>query len=391
MSASHPAARICEHGRQLSICAICAPLADAAYLASRSSAPSDEPAVDDARLEGAGMLFMCLGEKANAKDIAANGPHPYGGRRSLHAVSLTMAEILRALAETEREIAPGDGDSNAIEMPLLRAAPSEGPTVDLDEALKRVDVSGLFDDPPALPVPAQEAEAAALKEAREFVESRRCNRPLAPRPSDSSRSNTPDTTGWLIERNENGYAEWLASLIEHPLRWTVEATDAILLETEEQAHREISRLRVQRSGDLNARPTEHVFIATSPVPAAPPSEIPEADDATAANVRAEAFAVDVARLLLRVRELEGLLAAQYDSCVCLVRLPDMTAARLPEADERAKKIAAIERMALANRGEGFTDREIFARSALWLIDELRASRSPEETPDAPSITGTPNG
>jgi hypothetical protein len=134
-----------------------------------------------------------------------------------------------------------------------------------------------------------------------------------------------------------------------------------------------------------------VFIATSPVPAAPPSEIPEADDATAANVRAEAFAVDVARLLLRVRELEGLLAAQYDSCVCLVRLPDMTAARLPEADERAKKIAAIERMALANRGEGFTDREIFARSALWLIDELRASRSPEETPDAPSITGTPNG
>jgi hypothetical protein len=215
MSASHPAARICEHGRQLSICAICAPLADAAYLASRSSAPSDEPAVDDARLEGAGMLFMCLGEKANAKDIAANGPHPYGGRRSLHAVSLTMAEILRALAETEREIAPGDGDLNAIEMPLLRAAPSEGPTVDLDEALKRVDVSGLFDDPPALPVPAQEAEAAALKEAREFVESRRCNRPLAPRPSDSSRSNTPDDyskPAHCAGIRRTAYAAWLASL-----------------------------------------------------------------------------------------------------------------------------------------------------------------------------------
>jgi hypothetical protein len=134
------------------------------------------------------------------------------------------------------------------------------------------------------------------------------------------------------------------------------------------------------------------------VPAAPPSEIPEAHDATAANVRAEAFAAfDVARLLLSVRDSFGGRDLSRRAILAgLVRLPGApagrdSATRLPEADERATKIAAIERMALANRGEGFTDREIFARSALWLIDELRASRSPEETPDAPSITGTPNG
>lgn len=73
------------------------------------TAPGGAEAPDDplteARLDGAGMLFTAISEKANAKDIEANGPNPPLMRRSLHAVTLTMAEILRALAETELEIA----------------------------------------------------------------------------------------------------------------------------------------------------------------------------------------------------------------------------------------------------------------------------------------------
>jgi hypothetical protein len=87
------------------------------------------------------------------------------------------------------------------------------------------------------------------------------NRVGAPAPSDEPMRNY---TAWLIERNENGYAEWLVSLIERPLRWTREATEAVLLEEKEDAHREISRLKRDYLVGPFVDATEHAFIVTSP-------------------------------------------------------------------------------------------------------------------------------
>lgn len=48
-------------------------------------------------------LFDLLSRIADAKDVAANGPNRPQHRRSLHAVALTMGEILEALAALPNE------------------------------------------------------------------------------------------------------------------------------------------------------------------------------------------------------------------------------------------------------------------------------------------------
>lgn len=57
-----------------------------------------EDAIDD--------YFSALSEIANRKDIGANGPNKPRRRRSLHAITLTMAEILQARAKLQRAEQP---------------------------------------------------------------------------------------------------------------------------------------------------------------------------------------------------------------------------------------------------------------------------------------------
>jgi hypothetical protein len=66
-------------------------------------APSDLEALlaerDERYQEGAEDFFVALGRLASAKDVKANGPNPPLTLRSTHAVTLTMNEIMMALAE----------------------------------------------------------------------------------------------------------------------------------------------------------------------------------------------------------------------------------------------------------------------------------------------------
>lgn len=73
--------------------------------------PSGE--VADPLAEGtADDLFMALSAIAHAKDVEANGPNDPMGRRSLHAVTLTMNEILVALGKLGRPDAVDEDDGD---------------------------------------------------------------------------------------------------------------------------------------------------------------------------------------------------------------------------------------------------------------------------------------
>jgi hypothetical protein len=75
---------------------------------------------------------------------------------------------------------------------------------------------------------------------------------------------TRNYTGWLIERRENGYAEWLVSLIDEPLRWTREAYEAIRMDTEAETHHEIHRLYKRPGSSRILYATDHQFIVEMP-------------------------------------------------------------------------------------------------------------------------------
>jgi hypothetical protein len=132
-------------------------------------------------------------------------------------------QLLQSLVDgASRSSAPGDGDLNAIEMPLLRAAPSEGPT-------------------PPLPVPAQEAEALIAAFEMAAKESQRLF--TAERWDKAAFLKVDDTLAIL--RND----------LRARLRSPSEIPDTALLDWLESEHARVdpvARLVVKRSGDRNS-------------------------------------------------------------------------------------------------------------------------------------------
>lgn len=68
--------------------------------------PSDDDKRFEIRSEAVEDFFTRLSKLASEKDIAANGANKPGHRRSLHAVTLTMNEIMLEMATMQLEECP---------------------------------------------------------------------------------------------------------------------------------------------------------------------------------------------------------------------------------------------------------------------------------------------